>query len=930
MQASGPLARRQPTQTQLPVSRSPASDKIQIDKMDEWVFVKENELKRVLSPEELIFVRLQFEKNALLAEYPCLETRPEAARKKVKQLFNQIQKKKVRFPYLVIVKVAKTDIEKLTSARARNATELAKAACRARNATEAAKAACRARNATEAAKAVCRDRNATEAAKAACRARNATEAAKERCKARLSSDKYKRADRLRKAKKRRLKRWVEQFPQAPEMCDIHVTSSQGYRIPAIQGNLYPCNVGQRLDVKIMCLCFPASIFCWKKDGITMGYKEMTGGSSRQMKENNGSSSDSEDFCKDFGCNLSSDTDQDRSYEDTAGIMQNRYLPSHWSNKGQNIHCVWYFKSNPGLKREATTHLTLYNAKMSDAGEYSVQISNINGSKTITFRIDFTPILVRDIRLFGWQLEEKEVTVLATDFFRLDVEIYGGKVCWYKDGNIVEKEGNCARGGWRVSPRTSQGTQHLTVKDVKLDDAGVYFAKIETEGGQCVTSTFQVNVVTKPTQETDNWKNTRLLEDTWLRFNNLMCMFCHNICYTPASVCDNCDDENDIHPCRRYGRYIPMVICARCKAEHSHCRICKQEFKWDDTKEQTYCILKRVTSIGICSRQPCAHTKHSNLNLDSIHEELAKVEQQLQEANTMSVWEFYNSLPNDWRESIFRMKPRLLMDKHAREKEIRCILEEGCHHHAYKHFGWQQLQAYREWREEREVQGVESSWWEDFIQTGVKKMLDLTKQSSIVLREKSENPDKDEVEEEVKRQVDEEEVEQQVEVEQAERELDEAVLEDDIYGAGMERLQCSMMEGRELLSDGRDLEFQEKYAYKIAALSNFLDISLNISTLPNSADTEKWLCELKKQKKLSKLEQKNKFFIVCGSLPNKEDYSASETDSDEEFLLRFSVKDNDQDIVEEDEKVKEEEEEEDAEEEKIDEVEETAAMECNDQ
>ena len=179
---------------------------------------------------------------------------------------------------------------------------------------------------------------------------------------------------------------------------------------------------------------------------------------------------------------------------------------------------------------------------------------------------------------------------------------GGRVNWYRDGRLLTLEYREGGNGARVSievDSSKNGYQSITICPVEFQHAGTYVAKVKTAAGECASSPCVVTVVQGPAlgleSEQANWR----LHFAWIRANNLLCIYCHKLCSSPASACQfcfkfyNCKGSfkaDKPWPC-------PVHVCAGCRAEQSHCRMCKELLRWPDKSEEEAC-----SCAGACSHQ----------------------------------------------------------------------------------------------------------------------------------------------------------------------------------------------------------------------------------------------------------------------------------------------------------------------------------------
>ena len=132
--------------------------------------------------------------------------------------------------------------------------------------------------------------------------------------------------------------------------------------------------------------------------------------------------------------------------------------------------------------DSTLYIDL--TKPEDAGNYTVQVANLYGTIDHSFRIDFTPILVKDINL-------KEVQLEAGGRLSLEAEVSGARVRWYKDGEELR-----IRKTAPYDPKAyvdDRQVSTLRVSRCTVEDSGSYVGRAETEAGQCYTSSCQVTV-----------------------------------------------------------------------------------------------------------------------------------------------------------------------------------------------------------------------------------------------------------------------------------------------------------------------------------------------------------------------------------------------------------------------------------------------------
>ena len=639
------------------------------------VEAKQEELGRQLTPGEVDFVSIQVERDEIVAQFPRVEDRSEEVKKRLKSLKNKVLKKQKTLwsaDKLTLKKTPKTendrkveqrvkmsseakDIEKAkdrarkdtdeerAKARERNATEENKAADRARKATNEERAKARERNATEDAKAKAKERNATEEAKdkdrirktteeskAKARERNATDEALAKARERMASEQNRAADKARKAKKRCELALRDQWPEAPKN-GISVRSGpftgSGYPSEsAVQhGDSFICPAGVPVMISTAAKCYPAPIFTWRKDGVIMG-GEISGGTRNQIRKKFLASDDNSDD--------SSATDDSEDMHEK-GMVEDLALPCARATKGLSIEALWYYCSygpRPA-KRNSSSWITIFKAKCSDAGVYSVKMANLHGSTEKSIKISFTPTLVKDI-------DQRQVTVSSgMGSFRLEVLMAGGRVNWYRDGQLLTEEYREGGIGARVYIEVDSsinGYQSIKICDVEFQHAGTYVAKIKTPEGECVSSPCVVNVVQGPAPGRDSEKANCLLHFQWIRYNNLLCIYCHYMCGTFASACEFCYrfykcegsfKADKPWPC-------PVLICEDCKADQTHCRLCKQELCWPDKSEEA------CSCAGVCSHQAGQEEEEDleNIHIDDYLDIVCKKKVELRNLKSADMWD----------------------------------------------------------------------------------------------------------------------------------------------------------------------------------------------------------------------------------------------------------------------------------------------------
>ena len=261
------------------------------------------------------------------------------------------------------------------------------------------------------------------------------------------------------------------------------------------------------------------------------------------------------------------------------------------------------------------------------------MANLHGSTEKSIKISFTPTLVKDI-------DQRQVTVSSgMGSFRLEVLMAGGRVNWYRDGQLLTEEYREGGIGARVYievDSTINGYQSIKICDVEFQHAGTYVAKIKTPEGECVSSPCLVNVVQGPAPGIESEKANCLLHFEWIRHDNLCCIYCHYMCGTFASACEfcykfyNCEGSfkaDKPWPC-------PVLICDDCKADQTHCRLCKQELRWPDKSEEA------CSCAGACSHQAGQEEEEDleNIHIDEYLNILCKNKVELRNLKSADIWD----------------------------------------------------------------------------------------------------------------------------------------------------------------------------------------------------------------------------------------------------------------------------------------------------
>ena len=460
------------------------------------------------------FKDLLSERDSILDIPPDDRTVPLMNR--YRDIAEKIRRWKELFPHIDTKRPSKAAEKRKAADKARLSTEENRAADRARKTTEIYKAADRARKSTEEYKAADRARKSTEEYKAADRARKSTEEYKAADRARKSTEEYKATDRARKSteeykaaarEQRATKKIAEQSKMRPQAPEVHTAFAwEGYGGDNICLSMRPtCILAEPWELSLNVRCHPAPTFTWKKDNKVLG-KTIGAGTplqrNPQLKKKTHQQDDAPlilakgDSAGTESTEVVSDakTDPGRMNDYRLQTVTNQTKTQDISNFWQKrrMRCSADWRPVCQLKPEtgsATSSLRMDMTKPEDAGNYTVEVTNLQGTIEHSFRIDFTPTLVKDISL-------REASVDAGGTLNLEAEVSGARVRWYKDGEELRI--------WKYTgkPRTHDDpwayvkdskVSSLKVFNCTVEDSGSYVGRAETEAGQCCTSSCQVKV-----------------------------------------------------------------------------------------------------------------------------------------------------------------------------------------------------------------------------------------------------------------------------------------------------------------------------------------------------------------------------------------------------------------------------------------------------
>ena len=461
------------------IGNGKSSEKSATDGEKETIEKSNKEVKRTWreGSEEGQFRCLLKEREDILA-IPVAE-RSKQLMNRYRDVCEKIRRWKWKFPDIDSKRLTEAQLKKKANDKARLSTAEAKAKTKERMALKDNKAKNKERMASEDSKANTRVRMASEDNKAKTRERMGTQENKDKTRERMAKESNQVADKERKAAITLANQLVEFRPQAPE--HKSALAMEGYGGDNYCGSIRPtCIPGEPLELKLEVKCFPAPVFIWKKDGKVIG-QEVSGGSLLQRTKQVGGDANGE------GGPPKANTGNDgASNAQTMPDLTKKYIGDSWTKSKGRVQCYthWLY-----WRREADVRLAFSSTKLEDAGKYVVQVTNLHGTLEHSFNIDFTPILVRDIT-------PKEVKLMAGGKLRLEAEISGGRITWYKDGEEVKRwksTGEPRKPGDPTAHVEDDEISSLTIWECTMQDAGIYMGKTETVAGQCCTSFCQVVV-----------------------------------------------------------------------------------------------------------------------------------------------------------------------------------------------------------------------------------------------------------------------------------------------------------------------------------------------------------------------------------------------------------------------------------------------------
>ena len=208
-------------------------------------------------------------------------------------------------------------------------------------------------------------------------------------------------------------------PQAPEV--HHAWPSEGYDgINSCPSMRPTCILGEPWSLNLTVTSYPAPTFTWKKGNTEIG-KTISGGTplqrNPQLKEETNQQDDASASFILTGDGSAGTESTSTSAEVVPGrvddfkqrpVINNakkQSISNFWQKKRMRCSAQWTpnSRTNPKIG-VAESKLYIDLTKPEDAGNYTVQVSNQHGTIDHSFRIDFTPILVKDISQREVQLE----------------------------------------------------------------------------------------------------------------------------------------------------------------------------------------------------------------------------------------------------------------------------------------------------------------------------------------------------------------------------------------------------------------------------------------------------------------------------------------------------------------------------------------------
>ena len=390
-------------------------------------------------------------------------------------------------------------------------------------------------------------------------------------------------------KTRQDKRDIEQAPQAPDVSVIHSSEGRSGRSSARP----TCAMDGCLELRVNVNCFPAPTYTWTKDGKMIGCE--IGGGEVVQKEDEVEKTEEV-----------SESEESFDEEDRAGVETKQKLPQCVHEEKFRLSSFWIFKGLPvkyqngkkdrTLHRNSNSKLEVSNLELSDAGNYKVKVKNEHGTAERSIKVDFTPTLVKDINM-----EEVTVRSGGEDKFRLEVNMSGGEVKWYNDGEqVVESkpwEQRIIVSYARNIKGTEDGIFYLEVQECEFKNAGTYVAKVESKAGQCSSSPCVVTVVQGTKKTSKQMEN--LEREVFHAVEETLCSGCHEPC-----------DSGSAYQCKTCLYYFSKICgsagfyCRSC-ATLPKCRFCKTEYPTEyecNVVDHTYIMKDKLGKAQMLKRK----------------------------------------------------------------------------------------------------------------------------------------------------------------------------------------------------------------------------------------------------------------------------------------------------------------------------------------
>jgi hypothetical protein len=110
-----------------------------------------------------------------------------------------------------------------------------------------------------------------------------------------------------------------------------------------------------------------------------------------------------------------------------------------------------------------------------------------------------------------------------------------------------------------------------------------------------------------------------------------------LCGTFASACEFCYKFYDCKGSFMADKPLPcpVLVCDDCKAEQTHCRLCKEELRWPDKSEEEAC-----SCAGACSHQGGQEEEEDleNIDIDEYMNILCNNLRKLRNLKAADIWD----------------------------------------------------------------------------------------------------------------------------------------------------------------------------------------------------------------------------------------------------------------------------------------------------